>query len=312
MISKEFQKLSYKTKSEKLSVRNRIRLWLLTHPRLNPYNFSFTRTYRIATNRIRMLPDFIIIGSSKSGTTSLYNYMIQHPSIGSASIKEVHFFEYITTTSIGWYRSHFPTYIYKNYVKLARKQDFITGVAPATYLFHPHVPKRVLDVIPHVKLIVILRNPVDRAFSAYNHMVREGLQTLSFEDAIKSELKRIEIGKKEPQFIVNNDDFENYPTYSYLRHGIYVEYLKNWMNTFPKKQFLILQTKELGENPTKTLDQTFEFLNLPNHKIKDLERLNVGKYSRMRESTRKFLIDYYKPYNEKLYKYLDINFEWDK
>ena len=121
---------------------------------------------------------------------------------------------------------------YKNFKKLVYKKELIVGEQTATYLFHPLVAKRVYNTIPTAKLIMILRNPVDRAYSDYQHQVREGVETRTFEDAIKSELKRIEIGKKEPRFIMNIDDFIIHPVFSYLRYGIYVDFIKKWMVGF--------------------------------------------------------------------------------
>ena len=171
---------------ERSPFTNKIRLWLLAHPDFNPYRFSLKRAYRIMTNQIRVLPDFVVIGSTKSGTTSLHYYLIQHPNI--ISERNVHFFEYMQTNSIEWYRAHFPTKAYKNFKKIIRKEKLIVGEQTATYIFHPLIPKRVHATIPNAKLIVVLRNPVDRAFSNYQHQVREGIEKRTFEDAIKSEL----------------------------------------------------------------------------------------------------------------------------
>ena len=295
---------------ERSPFTNKIRLWLLDHPDFNPYRFSLSRAYRILTNQIRVLPDFIVIGSSKSGTTSLQYYLIQHPSI--VAERDVHFFEYMQTNSIEWYRAHFPTKVYKNFKKTMRKERLVVGEQTATYLFHPLVPKRIHATMPNVKLITVLRNPVDRAYSNYHAQVREGFEKRTFDDAIKSELKRIEIGKKEPEYKINNDDFNNHVIFSYLRHGIYVDFIKSWMEFFTKDQFLILPTYDLNNNHTKFLKQVFEFLNVPNRKVNGLERKNVGEYKKLDKSTRKFLVDYYRPHNERLFKLLGKNFDWDQ
>ena len=295
---------------ERSPFTNKIRLWLLDHPDFNPYRFSLSRAYRILTNQIRVLPDFIVIGSSKSGTTSLQYYLIQHPSI--VVERDVHFFEYMQTNSIEWYRAHFPTKVYKNFKKILDKEKLIVGEQTATYLFHPLIPKRIHDIIPNSKLIVILRNPVDRAYSNYQHQVREGVEKRTFEDAIKSEITRIEIGKKEPEYKINNDDFNNHVIFSYLRHGIYVDFIKAWMEFFPKEQFLILPTYDLNNNHVKFLKQVFHYLNVSNFEIKDLKRQNVGEYKKLEKSTRKFLVDYYRLHNERLFKLLGKNFDWDK
>ena len=289
---------------ERSSFTDKIRLWLLDHPDFNPYKFSLKRAYRIMTNQLRVLPDFVVIGSTKSGTTSLHYYLIQHPRI--ISERNVHFFEYMQTNSIEWYRAHFPTKAYKNFKKLT------VGEQTATYLFHPLIPKRIHTTIPNAKLIVVLRNPVDRAYSNYTHQVREGIEKRTFEEAIKSELKRIEICKNNSEYKINNDDFSNHVIFSYLRHGIYVDFIKAWMEFFTKEQFLILPTYDLNNNRAKFLKQVFDYLNVQNFEIKDVERQNVGEYKKLDKSMRKFLVDYYRPHNERLFKSLEKNFDWDK
>ena len=289
---------------ERSSFTDKIRLWLLDHPDFNPYKFSLKRAYRIMTNQLRVLPDFVVIGSTKSGTTSLHYYLIQHPRI--ISERNVHFFEYMQTNSIEWYRAHFPTKAYKNFKKLT------VGEQTATYLFHPLIPKRIHTTIPNAKLIVVLRNPVDRAYSNYTHQVREGIEKRTFEEAIKSELKRIEICKNNPEYKINNNDFNNHVVFSYLRHGIYVDFIKAWMKFFTKEQFLILPTYDLNNNRAKFLKQVFDYLNVQNFEIKDVERQNVGEYKKLDKSMRKFLVDYYRPHNERLFKLLEKNFDWDK
>ena len=289
---------------ERSSFTDKIRLWLLDHPDFNPYKFSLKRAYRIMTNQLRVLPDFVVIGSTKSGTTSLHYYLIQHP--GIISERNVHFFEYMQTNSIEWYRAYFPTKAYKNFKKLT------VGEQTATYLSHPLIPKRIHTTIPNAKLIVVLRNPVDRAYSNYTHQVREGIEKRTFEEAIKSELKRIEICKNNSEYKINNDDFSNHVIFSYLRHGIYVDFIKAWMEFFTKEQFLILPTYDLNNNRAKFLKQVFDYLNVQNFEIKDVERQNVGEYKKLDKSMRKFLVDYYRPHNERLFKLLEKNFDWDK
>ena len=115
---------------------------------------------------MRLMPDFIIIGAARCGTTNLYRNLTQHPYIVPAFRKEVHFFDHTSNfkNGVAWYRAHFPLLLYKHY-KQVRKQDIVTGEASPYYIFHPHAPKRAFEIVPQVKLIVMLRNPVDRAYS---------------------------------------------------------------------------------------------------------------------------------------------------
>src|SRR5947209_20310719 len=164
----------------------------------------FEKALRAGTHPLRMMPDFIIIGTMRGGTTSLYSYLTTHPHIGSAYMKEVHFFDVYYSKGIGWYRSQFPSSIQKYYAEYVQKQQFITGEASPYYLFHPHAPKRITKFLPQVELIVLLRNPVSRAYSHYSHEVAGGHEKLSFEEAIECEQERI--GKEAERLARNEHD----------------------------------------------------------------------------------------------------------
>lgn len=267
------------------------------------------------TSPIRLLPDFLIIGAQKGGTTSLYNYLQDQPCIGSASTKEVHFFDRRFTKSLAWYQGHFPTRIEKYYAQRLSGQTFLTGEATPCYLFHPHAPSRVATVLPDVKLIVLLRNPVDRAYSQYYHAVDHGFETLSFEEAIECEEER---AARERENILRDEHHYNidYMERSYLTRGKYVEQLQAWMTVFPREQFLILKSEEFYAEPATTLKRVLAFLNVPEAEIqmegKEFKQYNNYTYSRMDASLRKRLIAYFEPYNARLYDYVGINMGWDK
>src|SRR5229473_3108964 len=150
------------------------------------------KLYRATTNPLRLLPDFVIIGTQRGGTTSLYNYLAEHPSIGAASIKEVHFFDTSHyKQGLAWYRAHFPPFVQKYYTQHVQKQAFITGEASPYYLFHPFAARRMANSLPHVKLIVMLRNPVDRAYSHFYHELEGGHETLPKGTVLDIEERRL-------------------------------------------------------------------------------------------------------------------------
>ena len=295
-----------------LSPENKLsktKLWLLSNPKFNPYKFSLKKFYRNLTSSSRVLPDFIIIGAGRAGTTALYTYLIQHPSIITAStdndepVADLHFFEYMISDKISWYKSHFPR---------KSKNSFITGEFTSTYMYHKKVPERIFNLIPKIKLIVILRNPVDKAYSTYNQQSHFNEVTSSFEETIKAEFARIDLNKNHIEYTNNNPNFDNYVEYNIIRHGIYFNYLEKWFKIFPKKQIFVVDSNELENFPQQTLNKVFEFLNLSPREIPNLAKVNVGKYSPMTESTRESLIEFYKPHNAKLNDLLGTNFDWNK
>ena len=253
--------------------------------------------------RLRPLPDFVIIGAQKSGTSSLYNFVVQHPAILPAAKKEIRYFALYHGEGEDWYRLHFP---------IRTSQKLLSGEASPIYLFYPWVPGRMKKLLPDIKLIVILRNPVDRAYSHHNRTKRRKIETLSFEEATNSEEERC-AGERER--MIKDPDYvprQHYRRYSYLARGLYADQLENWFSYFDKEKFLILTTEDFRENSQRTLDQVFDFLEVPPFQVEDLRDRHVGNYKPMNEDTRKFLIKYYKPHNERLSKLLQRSFDWDR
>lgn len=255
--------------------------------------------FRVITSPLRGSPDFIVFGVPKAGTTALDRYLRQHPEICMASRKEVHFFNKDLHYSQGlfWYSSFFPI----------RGSKCTSGEVTPDYMYHPDVPKRILKDFPKTKLIAILRNPTDRAYSHYQYIKRTGRESLTFEEAIDAEPSRINEEKKKNVF-----DGDNIRKYSYLDRGIYVDQLKHWMKFFPKEQFLIIKNEELDEDINGTMNKIFRFLNVSPKIITDKKRYFVGEYSPMKIETRRKLIEFYKEHNKRLSEFLGIDLDWDK
>ncbi len=272
--------------------------------------------FRGITNPIRLLPDFLIIGTQRGGTTSLFHYLEAHPCIRSAVNKDLHFFDRKYNKGLAWYRGHFPTGIEKYYAQKIRGHAFLTGEASPSYLFHPHAPGRVAKAVPHVKLIVLLRNPVSRAYSQYHHAVELGHETLSFEEAIQGEEERT-AGEQKKMLQDEHYYSEEFKHRSYLTKGIYVEQLQAWMALFPREQFLILKSEEFYADPAAAFKQTLTFLNIPEMEL-TLEKQTFKPYnnnvypSKLDAAMRKRLIEYFEPHNARLYDFLGVNFDWDK
>jgi hypothetical protein len=269
----------------------------------NPRLFFWWLFHR-ATTPLRVLPDFLVIGVMKGGTTSFFNYLARHPQINPPFRKEIKFFDIHYLQGLGWYRAHFPT-------RFKMKLGMVTGEATPYYIFHPTAPNRIAKVLPNVKLITLLRNPVDRAYSHYNHMVRVGREPLSFEEAVECEADRL-AGEEEKIIADPRYSTFNHLHYSYLARGRYIEQLQKWFAIFPREQMLILASEELYTSPATTYRKAVEFLGLPAWEPNDFKVYKQGVYEEMPASARKYLIDYYRPYNQKLYECLNMSFDWDK
>ncbi len=275
---------------------------------------SIHRSYCFLTGFMHILPDFYIIGVQKSGTSALYDYLIEHPSIYPSRTKEVRYFDKYYKNGINWYKVNFPLTIQKTSVKKILGKPFVTGEATERYIDHPRVPERIKNITPNAKFIVLLRNPIERAYSHWN-MLKTSVkdkEKCSFEEAIKLEEER-NAGKFEK--LLNDPDYydDNFFRFSYLKRGIYVEKLKHWMNVFPRKQFLIIKSEDFFQNPSKNYTEILSFLDLPSIDLQDYQKIGAGKYknSKIDPSFRKQLVEYFKPYNEQLYQFLGVNYQWD-
>ena len=235
---------------------------------------------------IGALPDFVIIGAQKGGTSFLYYLLTRHPLVEPAARKELHFFDQPEHFDKGaeWYRRCFPRVGSKD------GQRSITGEATPYYLFDPPVAERMAEIVPKAQLIALLRNPIDRAYSHYQMQVKRGTEPRSFEEAIEQQHS------------------------SYVSRGIYVDQLLRWFEFFSKEQMLILKSEDFFERPVETLKVVLTFLDLPDWQPEASElqqRRHTGTYSqKMDPATRRRLEAYFEPYNQRLYEYLDVDFGW--
>ena len=264
---------------------------------------------RDLTAKKRILPSFIIIGAQRCGTTSLYDYLSHHPQIIPSPVKELFYFDDYYTRPIEWYKSFFPTK--KEQEKLERDlvANVITGEASPSYFFHPYAAKRIKETLPQIKLILVLRDPIERAYSHYNHIKRLNREPLSFEEAIEKEQERIapDIEKLAKDEFYKADQRRDY---SYLTRGYYAKQLKEWFKHFPKEQLLIVQSEEFYRDTPRVYNEIVEYLGLNSYTLPTFEAKNALKYAKMAPETKEKLKAYFAPKNEELYELLGKRFDW--
>jgi hypothetical protein len=271
--------------------------------------FSVNRVYRYLTAEKRRWPDFIIAGAQKSGTTSLYRYLEAHPNMAPPMMKEMAFFDGNYARGTQWYRLHFPLRASSG---VAAGEKTFTGESTAYYLFHPLAAERIAETLPHTKILVVLRNPVDRAFSHYQHKFRRCQETLSFEEAIDAEAGRL-AGEEEKIRTVAGYRSRSHALYSYLARGIYVDQIRRWQQHFPPNRLLILESSDLFKRPAETYEQVLDFLGVPQWQPKDFGQHFAGGYkAKMGDEMRRKLVSYFAPHNQRLYDHLGKRFDWDR
>ncbi len=265
------------------------------------------RAGRSVIDYFRLRPSFLIIGAQRAGTTSLYNYLCEHPLVVPAAQKELHFFDRSYSRSLPDYFRQYPI-VWRSALPIGPRR--ITGEATPYYLFHPLAAGRVQQALPGVKLIGLLRNPIDRAFSHYHHAVKLGAEPLSFEAAIEREPERL---AGEFERLCCEPDYHSpaYVYHSYLARGVYVDQLERWMSLFPREQFQILKSEDFYADPNAMLRSVFAFLGLPPAEIRTGEQHNRQDYAPMHPDTRARLQDYFAPHNTRLYRFLNRDFGWE-
>jgi hypothetical protein len=246
-------------------------------------------------------PDFLIIGAQKCGTTALQNFLNEHPMV-QRSEKEIHYFDMNFDKEESWYKTQIGAGI---------KPGLLLGDKSPYYLFHPLVPQRVASLYPDTKIIIILRNPIDRAYSHYWHNVFNFRESLTFEEALNAEASRLQ-GEKDKLLQDPSYNSMNYKNFSYIARGYYAEQIKIWRNYFPNEQIFILFTKDLKTKPDIVMNEVFQFLGIPSKSGYQQYVQRSVKYKPMNPETRRWLIDLYRPYNRQLKELLGIDLNWDK
>jgi hypothetical protein len=258
-------------------------------------------TYGRATAKLRPLPDFLILGAQKAGTTALYAYLRRHPAITGPSWKEVSYFDRHYARGPSWYRGNFPN--------LLRARGELVGEASPSYLFHPLAPQRVKELLPEALLVALVRNPVDRALSHYNHEVALGREPLSFEDALAAEEDRLQGEdarlRADPRYFSSE-----WWSHTYKARGRYAEQLDHWLEVFPREQLLLLPSEDLLGEPERAHAQVLEFLGAPPHRLNTYPRVFERQYEGMKPETRAKLADYFAEPNRRLYELLGRDLAW--
>ncbi|MEG3932433.1 tetratricopeptide repeat protein [Microcoleus sp. T2B6] len=240
------------------------------------------------------VPNFIIIGSQRCGTTSLYTYLAQHPRILTPIKKEMDFFSWHFDRGIDWYLAHFPP--------MPSGEEFVTGEASPSYFDCREAPERLYSLFPEAKLIVLLRNPVDRAISQFYRLTDLNWEARSLDRVISDEVERL---NQNPEYIIGEEPG------NYLARGRYIEFIKNWRTFFPQEQLLILKSEDFYAGAATTVKQVLEFLDLPEYQLSEYQNANPGSYQPVNESVRDWLSDYFRPYNQELEEYLGREFDWE-
>lgn len=277
---------------------------------MNFVNRDINKYYRVLTSPLRVRPDFIIPGEAKCGTTSLYRYMTEHPDVYPADRKEPNNFIHYPQSMV-YMKSHYPTLFRKVVREKIFRKRFVTGEASAEYLSRPRVPQYVSALLPDVKLIVLLRNPVTRAYSDYQMLRSRGVVNEPFETIIRRSIEWLS-DHRLASLVEAAAEVEHNPV-RYVRKGLYAESITHWLKCFPRDNFLFLKSETFFDEPQKALDAVFDFLGLPGHRLREFDVKRKGEYGApIDPALAEEMAKFFRPHNERLYALLGEDLGWER
>ncbi|WP_394176769.1 sulfotransferase domain-containing protein [Thalassotalea litorea] len=261
--------------------------------------------YRLLTAKSRVLPDFLILGARYSGTASLIKLINEHPKLHGTCQSQIHYFDgglfpEKDNFSKGehWYRAHFP-------MRKEMPNGHQAFEASTFYSFHPLAAKRLHSLIPKVKIIFVLRNPVDRAIHHYLDSKRHNREYLPFINALQIEEKRL-------AWTLKNKDYKSgtFIHATYKSRGHYQEQIERYLKLFPKEQIKLVSIEELKRAPNKVLLDVYRFLGVENIDMR-IDSIHLPQAELEQEpEVRSYLKNYFSKRNQAFYEFSGKSFNW--
>lgn len=271
---------------------------------------SVVRAAGRLTSGARIRPSFLVIGAQRCGTTSLHRTLKQHPAVLGASHKKgVHYFDVNYARGDDWYQGHFPLRSTAERVARRTGMPVVAGESSPYYMFHPLAPERIASDLPGVRVIVMLRDPVERAYSAYTHERARGFETEDLERALDLEEQRLE---GETARILADPGYVSRPHQhnAYVARGRYVEQLERVERALGRDRMHVIDAAGFFTDPDRVYRETVEFLGLPPWPHVRHEVHNARPRSDMDDELRKRLSTYFEPYDERLAAWLGWTPSW--
>lgn len=260
-----------------------------------------------ATAAIRMEPSFMVIGASRCGTTSLFAALTAHPQVFRPTVnKGVNYFDLNYFRGPDWYRGHFPI------SQLARRRasGAVSFEASGYYMFHPFALERLATDMPSTKLVAMLRDPVERAYSAFKHETARGFEWESFERALDIEDERL-IGEVER--MATDQTYESFAHrhQTYVHRGQYAEQLQRARNLFPAKQIHVIESEDFFREPAREYRRLLDFLELDPFEPGRFDKHNARPSSPMPQKVLERLTAHFTPHDDHLAQMLGRRPAWE-
>ncbi|MEE8601979.1 sulfotransferase domain-containing protein [Euzebya tangerina] len=262
------------------------------------------------TAGLRALPDYLIVGAQRAGTTSLHKYLLQSPSMIPARLtKGVHYFDANYDRDLDWYRAHFP--LRARMVARARRigSRVVTGEASPYYLFHPDIPRRIAEVLPETSAIVVLRDPAERAWSQYHHEFGRGYEHLDAGAAFEAEAARL-AGEEERLLLDPQYQSHSHQHHSYVARGRYLEQLERLWAQLGEDRVHIVESGALKQDPQRVVDGVATFLGITPWQLTDPAQHNARAYRAPDADVHRWLQEQFAEDNERLFERLGRRYAW--
>jgi hypothetical protein len=261
------------------------------------------------TSAARPLPDYLIVGTQRGGTTTLHHWLAAHPGVLPARLtKGVHWFDTGFGRSEAWYRSHFPSR--RARAAAARRLGYepVVGEGSPYYMFHPFAPERIASVLTDPRLLVVLRDPVERAWSQYHHETARGFEDLPFEAALEAEPARL---AGEADLLADpRATSTSHQHHSYEARGRYAEQLEELWRQVGRERVLVLFSEDLSGDPVGTMAAVHRFLGLPPVPPDTGTRWNLRAKLDMPEAARARLVEAFRAPDARLAELLGRPVPW--
>lgn len=263
-----------------------------------------------ATSGARMLPGFILIGGQRCGTTTLFKHLAEHPQILRPGIeKGIDYFTLNYDKDLQWYRGNFPVHRGAR-LRTARWGEPVAFEACTYYMFHPFAMQRMAKDLPGIRVIAMLRDPVERAFSAYKHEHARGFDVAeSFERALDLEDERLE---GEVARMAADVTYESHAHrhHAYLRRSQYAEQLTRVFEHYPRSQVHVLDSESFFADPQGEYRKVTDFLGVAPWMPEAFEQHNARPSLPLRESLRRRLDEHFVAHDEELSALLGVTPGW--
>jgi hypothetical protein len=267
-------------------------------------------SWGLATSGRRAVPDFLLVGAQRCGTTSLFRALLSHPHVLRANfLKGVNYFDVSADKGPRWYRAHLPLTSTARRHAAPGQDHALVFEASGYYMFHPHAPARIIDELPDVKIVAMVRDPVERAFSAYKHEFARGFESEPLERALALEDERVtpELARMLADRSYHSDVYRHQ---AYRRRGHYAEQLQLFADGLGRDRVHVVQSELFFDEPVEEYTRLLRFLQLPVVLPDSFDRYNPRPSAPLDASVAASLREHFAPHDAALEPFLHDRPSW--